>query len=326
MRGRETWWLSPSKSRQFPYTCGFLPLKRCSLSLGFQALQSARTLAIAMIEKLFIFVLLLALSACALSRSPAADPLPVAAPAPRIESEPVDALRLFEPHEYRSQGQVLPYRLFAPRHEGSTQKYPLVIFLHGASSSGTDNHRQLTGSGFWGTSLWLSEEVQREHPSFVLAPQANPPRGEAWVRRWRGPEATPATEREPLELVMELVDRLVKELPIDPARLYVTGLSMGGFGTWSAITRYPHKFAAAVPVCGGGDPAAVRQNETAVWAFHGAGDLLVSPQRSREMIEAFHSAGAQTKYTEYQDLDHNSWERAYQEPDLVPWLFSQQRR
>jgi predicted peptidase len=223
---------------------------------------------------------------------------------------------------------VLPYRLFAPPRDAATKKYPLVIFLHGASSSGTDNHRQLTGSGFWGTSLWLSEEVQREHPSFVLAPQANPARGEAWVRRWHKPEGDSMANPEPLELVMELVDRLVKELPIDPARLYVTGLSMGGFGTWSAITRYPHKFAAAVPVCGGGDPSALAhsQTQTAVWAFHGAGDLLVSPQRSREMVEAFRNAGVEAKYTEYPDLDHNSWERAYQEPDLVRWLFSQHRR
>ena len=279
-----------------------------------------------MIEKLLTFVLLLALTACGVSRRPGADPLPVAPPSPRIESAPIDTLRLFEPHEYRSHGHVLPYRLFAPPRDAATKKYPLVIFLHGASSSGTDNRRQLTGSGFWGTSPWLSEEVQREHPSFVLAPQANPARGEAWVRRWHKPGGDSMANPEPLELVMELVDRLVKELPIDPARLYVTGLSMGGFGTWSAITRYPDKFAAAVPVCGGGNPSTVLQNQTAVWAFHGAGDLLVSPQRSREMVEAFRNAGAEAKYTEYPDLDHNSWERAYQEPDLVRWLFSQHRR
>jgi predicted peptidase len=279
-----------------------------------------------MIEKLLTVVLLLALSGCGVSRPPAADPLPVAAPSPRIESEPVDILRLFEPHEYRSHGQVLPYRLFAPRREASMKKYPLVVFLHGASSSGKDNRRQLTGSGYWGASPWLSEEVQRAHPSFILAPQANPARGEAWVRRWRKPEGQPAAEPEPLDLVIELVDRLVKELPIDPSRLYITGLSMGGFGTWSAITRYPGKFAAAVPVCGGGDPSTVVRNQTAVWAFHGAGDLLVSPQRSREMVEAFRDAGAEAKYTEYPDLDHNSWERAYQEPDLARWLFSQRRR
>jgi len=291
--------------------------------VGSQALQGAGRLAIAMIEKLLTFVLALSLSACGVSRSSGADPLPVAPPSPRLESDSVDILQLFAPHEYRSRGQVLPYRLFAPRHDGSTKKYPLVVFLHGASSSGTDNHRQLTGSGFWGTSLWLSEDVQRAHPSFVLAPQANPPRGGTWVSRWRKPEGEPGGP-EPLELVVELVDRLVKELPIDPKRLYITGLSMGGFGAWSAITRYPHKFAAAVPVCGGGDPSAVMQNQTAVWAFHGAGDLMVSAQRSREMVQAFRDAGAEAKYTEYPDLDHNSWERAYQEPDLVRWLFSQQ--
>jgi predicted peptidase len=289
-------------------------------------------------RRFLLVVMLPVLAACGRSGPPrtAPPPPPAAAPAAakpeiKIAPEPADPLQLLEARQYLSRrGGSLPYRLFIPAgydasSNDASRAYPLVVFLHGASASGTDNHRQLTGSGYWGTATWLSEQIQRTHPSFVLAPQANPPRGSAWVRQWRKPEALDGAEREPLEIVIELIDELQKEFAIDPARLYVTGLSMGGFGAWSAITRYPEKFAAAIPICGGGDPSSVGNNRTAVWAFHGAADILVSPQRSREMIEAFRRAGAESRYTEYQDLEHNSWERAYQEPELADWLFSQRR-
>jgi predicted peptidase len=284
-------------------------------------------------RRFLVVVMLPVLAACGRSGPPrTAPPPPPAAPAAglkpeiRIAAARADPLQLLEARQYVSRrGESLPYRLFIPAGYDASRAYPLVVFLHGASASGTDNHRQLTGSGYWGTSVWLSEQIQRTHPSFVLAPQANPPRGSAWVRQWRKPEAIDGSQREPLEIVIELIDELQKEFVIDPARLYVTGLSMGGFGAWSAITRYPEKFAAAVPICGGGDPSSVGRNRTAVWAFHGAADILVSPQRSREMIEAFRTAGAESRYTEYQDLEHNSWERAYQEPELADWLFSQRR-
>jgi predicted peptidase len=277
--------------------------------------------------------MLSALAACVRSGPPrTAPPLPPAAAPPSVTAEvkiaapTADPLQLLEARHYLShRGENLPYRLFIPAGYDASKSYPLVVFLHGASASGTDNRRQLTGSGYWGTSTWVSEQIQRVHPSFVLAPQANPPRGSAWVRQWRKPKTGGEAKREPLEIVIELIDELQKEFAIDSARLYVTGLSMGGFGAWSAITRYPEKFAAAVPICGGGDPSSVGRNQTAVWAFHGAADILVSPQRSREMIEAFRTAGAEPRYTEYQDLEHNSWERAYQEPELPDWLFSKRR-
>jgi predicted peptidase len=99
---------------------------------------------------------------------------------------------------------------------------------------------------------------------------------------------------------------------------------MGGFGAWIAISRYPRLFAAAIPVCGGGDPLAVSGTTTKVWAFHGSADTVVPPRRSREMIEALKKAGASPRYTEFAGVGHNAWEHAYGEPGLADWLFSQQ--
>jgi predicted peptidase len=198
-----------------------------------------------------------------------------------------------------------------------------VIFLHGASARGSDNLRQLGGAGQWGTSLWADEAVQSRHPSFVLVPHAGAT--SRWVRRWRADTARDPADKEPLELVVELIDALEREFSIDPDRVYITGLSMGGFGVWSAISRYPHRFAAAIPICGGGDPTAVGETTAKVWAFHGAADRVVPPGRSREMVEALRRAGAEPRYTEYPGVGHNAWQRAYQEPDLADWLFAQRR-
>jgi predicted peptidase len=198
----------------------------------------------------------------------------------------------------------------------------LILFLHGASARGADNRRQLGGPGQAGTSIWTQHEVQQQHPAFVLAPQAN--RADSrWVRQWRANPARDPAAKEPLELVVELIDSLGQEFAIDPDRLYITGLSMGGFGVWIAISRYPDKFAAALPICGGGDPTAVGGTAARVWAFHGTADTVVPPRRSREMIEALRRAGAAPRYSEYPAVGHNAWERAYREPELAEWLFSQ---
>jgi poly(3-hydroxybutyrate) depolymerase len=250
-----------------------------------------------------------------------------ASPTPEVAVRPPyhGPTGVFEAREYRSpEGQTLPYRLFTPNDYDPSKKYPLILFLHGASARGADNERQLGGAGQWGTALWVQQETQQEHSAFVLAPQAN--RADSrWVRQWRADPARDPADKEPLELVVELIDTLELEFSIDPDRLYITGLSMGGFGVWIAISRYPDKFAAAVPVCGGGDPTAIGETTAKVWAFHGAADTLVPPRRSREMIEALRRAGADPRYSEYPGVGHNAWQRAYREPELVEWLFAQHR-
>jgi predicted peptidase len=230
---------------------------------------------------------------------------------------------VFEAREYRSaEGQILPYRLYTPASYDPAKQYPLIIFLHGASARGADNERQLTGAGRWGTAIWVQDDVQQAHPAFVLVPQANRP-DSRWVRQWRANPARNPADKEPLELVVELIDGLGREFSIDSGRIYITGLSMGGFGVWIAISRYPGKFAAAIPICGGGDPTDVGDTTAKVWAFHGTADTAVPVRRSREMIEALRRAGANPRYSEYPGVGHNAWQRAYREPELVEWLFAQ---
>ncbi len=249
--------------------------------------------------------------------------LPTLPPKPRpvraISPAPEDPLARFQKHVYQSPaGQKLPYRLLEPWNFEPDKDYPLVIFLHGSSARGSDNRRHLNGSSGPGISLWTSNDVQRDYPSFVLAPQSRT----AWVRSWDLVERPPH-RKEPLELVLELIESIKQKHNIDPRRIYITGASMGGFGVWSAITRHPTYFAGGVAVCGGGSPRLVTPNPTPVWAFHGAKDRVVSPRRSREMIAALRRVGGEPKYTEYKDVRHDSWKRAFSEPELVAWMFAQ---
>jgi poly(3-hydroxybutyrate) depolymerase len=144
-----------------------------------------------------------------------------------------------------------------------------------------------------------------------------------WSAKKGGMGKEPAT---PLRLALEVVSGLQKEFSIDDKRLYLTGLSMGGYGTWDAISRYPKLFAAAVPICGGGDESAAASiKDIPIWCFHGGADPTVPTQRSRDMIKAIKDAGGNPKYTEYPGVGHNSWDKAYSEPELAKWLFAQKK-
>ena len=139
-----------------------------------------------------------------------------------------------------------------------------------------------------------------------------------------GSNSMGATPTRPMQLFIQLLDKVLKEYPIDPARIYVTGVSMGGFGTWDLLARFPTRFAAAVPICGGGDEStAAKIKHVPIWAFHGALDHTVPPEKSRSMIQALQRAGGLPGYTEYPDIEHNSWVWAYRDPHLMVWLFKQ---
>jgi predicted peptidase len=223
------------------------------------------------------------------------------------ETAPVDG---FVPRTFRSAAGELPYRLFVPKGYDAARSYPLVLYLHGGGGVGRDNVAQISGGNRPGTRLWISADLQARHPNFVLVPQAV---DKAWPPR--------------AELVVDLIASLRREFNLDGSRLYVTGQSMGGFGTWDVILRWPGLFAAAVPLCGGGRPAAVEAiRHLPIWVFHGALDQTVSVDRSREMVEALRKIGSQVKYTEYPSVGHDVWIRAYGEPELVEWLFAQRRR
>jgi predicted peptidase len=127
--------------------------------------------------------------------------------------------------------------------------------------------------------------------------------------------------------MVKMLKELRSRYKIDSKRQYVVGVSMGGFGAWDIIGRYPKTFAAAMPMCGGGYPLrASRLKNVAIWAFHGKADESVPPSRSREMVEAAKKSGAKVKYTEYKGVGHEVWEPAFKEPKFLSWLFSQKRK
>ena len=165
-----------------------------------------------------------------------------------------------------------------------------------------------------------------QYPCFVIAPQC--PAEEKWVDAdWDADshimKDKPAV---PLDVSIELVHQMLKEHPIDRARIYVVGYSMGGFGAWDCIERWPDIFAAAVPVCGGGDETkAGRIARMPIWAFHGALDPTVKVSRSRNMILAVVMAGGLPRYSEYPAINHFSWGLAFSDSELFKWLFSQKK-
>ncbi|MFT5523323.1 MAG: putative peptidase [Pirellulaceae bacterium] len=236
-------------------------------------------------------------------------------------TDAADNRQRFEALVYESTFDMqLPYRLLKPKNYDATKKYPLVIFFHGAGERGTDNFNQLVH----GMSDFASDEVMQSHPCFVIAPQC--PAGQMWVdvpwsldSHTMPKKATPA-----MRSTIELLDQTAAKYSIDTQRIYVTGLSMGGFGTWDAIQRYPKKFAAAIPVCGGGDTAEAKTIKSVpVWAFHGDKDNAVKTSRSRDMIAAIKKAGGEPKYTEYPGVGHNSWAQTYANRKVYDWLFKQ---
>ena len=215
-------------------------------------------------------------------------------------------------------GEKMPYLLFVPKGYDKQKKYPLVLWLHGGGSRGSDPKIQLTFGEQHGFGFLIRADNQARYPSFVLAPQC------PLNKVWGDPAASNPTNE--MNLVLEIIQQLQASYSIDPARLYVMGMSLGGYGTWDVIMRRPGMFAAAVPICGGGDPAkASMMKQTSIWAFHGDEDQSVAVSESRQMIEALRKHGANPKYTEYKQVGHNSWERAFAEPDLLSWLFAQRQ-
>lgn len=239
---------------------------------------------------------------------------------------PSPAKEVFREREVRVAGTSYRYRVFVP---AATEpgKRPVVVFLHGSGERGDDNRKQLA--------VGLGPYVEKhadEFPAIVVFPQA--PGDSEW--------------HDNLAMTLAALDAATREFGGDPDRTYLTGMSMGGYGTWEFALREPGRFAALVPVCGGivgperrprlqvtpvagaADPfaeAARRLRDVPVWIFHGARDDVVPPEQSRRMAAALETAGAaDARYTEFPQANHNSWDPAYsQTPGLWPWLFAQRR-
>ena len=212
------------------------------------------------------------------------------------------------------------YRVYKPANYNPEIKYPLVLGLHGAGGRGDDNKSR----GVHALTVLSSPDVQRKYPTFLVTPQC--PKNEKWATE--SPESTYSILEVPItkemKLVLGILDSLQNEFSIDTDRLYVTGQSMGGAGTWDIILRNPNLFAAAVPVCGNNDSSqAKRIAHIPIWTFHGGKDKVVPTKTTRDMVAALKKEGSPVKYTEYSGVGHNSWIPAWSEKDLVPWLFKQ---
>jgi predicted peptidase len=222
-------------------------------------------------------------------------------------------------HYVNANNDTLNYRMLYPDYD-TLRKYPLVIFLHGSGERGSDNDAQLK----WGVINFATDEMMVKHPAIVIAPQC--PANAGWSNFDRQTMALQPQPSKPMQLVIELIHQLIKKMPVDTNRIYVTGLSMGGYGTYDAIERYPNLFAAAMPVCGGGDVSkAATIAHIPMWIFHGAEDAAVNPMYSLNMAGALTKAGAHPGLTMYPETGHFSWLAAYSDMDAMEWLFRQHK-
>lgn len=246
-----------------------------------------------------------------------------------VESPPAETVNLFEARklvytggEYAS--ETFEYRLLKPQRIEPGKKYPVVLFLHGAGERGSDNKLQLKYLPEW----LASSENREKFPCFLVVPQCRKDRKWSNVD-WSAPSSElPAQMSDQMQVAVKALDEVLAEFPCDPDRIYLTGISMGGYGSWDLAERTPQRFAAVVPVCGGGDPAhADKLAGVPVWAWHGDADKAVPVGRSREMISAIEKAGGHPKYTELKSVGHNSWVQAYHDPgNVLPWMFEQVRQ
>ncbi len=200
---------------------------------------------------------------------------------------------------------VYPFHIHFPDTYGQDpdQKWPLILFLHGAGERGNDLNRVRKHG------LPPYAESQKNFPFVVAYPQC------------------PATVSWEIHLLNQWLEEVLKQVKYDPERVYLTGLSMGGFGTWHWAIEYPEKFAAIIPICGGGDTTrGSALVNMPVWAFHGAKDTVVPLFFTVDMIDAIQKAGGKPKLTIYPDLYHDSWTRTYQNPEIYEWLLSHRKK
>ena len=242
-------------------------------------------------------------------------------------------LTLFQKKVYRStsSGQELKYRILYPENYDAAKKYPVLLFLHGAGELGSDNEKQLVH----GSALFLDPTNREKYPAIVLFPQC--PEGKSWasldIRMGESGRKMYIRNngKEPGEMAVllnELLQEIASNTNVDTKRFYIMGLSMGGFGTLDMLYLYPETFAAAVPICGGHltDLAFVYANKVPIWLFHGAKDLVVPVDFSRDLYAKLKELGADVKYTEFPDANHDSWTSAFSTPELLPWIFSHQKK
>ncbi len=240
-----------------------------------------------------------------------------------VQSQDLSVYRKFV---FRSGADSMPYRLCLPENYDPSKHYPVLFFLHGSGERGSDNEAQLVHGARW----LISEENRRHYPMILVFPQcsamgywANTDRrkdslGKLSFTFFKGGKPT-----RDMALLQQLVRHIMRTYPVKMDAIYAGGLSMGGMGTYELVRRMPRTFRAAFAICGGADPATARKlKHTRWWIFHGEKDDVVDPAFSKKMAEALRRQGAELRVSWYPGANHNSWDSAFAENELLPWLVS----
>lgn len=220
---------------------------------------------------------------------------------------------------------TIAYRILFPENFDPSKQYPVVFFLHGRGESGSDNEKQLTN----GAKIFLEKGVRQQYPAIIIFPQC--PADSYWAnvkieadsagkRHFdfvKGGEPTKA-----MKALLGMIDNMLDKPYINKAQIYAGGLSMGGMGVYELLRRKPKTFAAAFAICGGDNLANINKyKHVPLWIFHGGKDNIVDPAFSTAIANQLKIVGKEVKFTLFPDAGHNSWDSAFAEPELVPWLF-----
>ncbi len=236
----------------------------------------------------------------------------------------------YEKKEFSNAVGSLPYRILYPENYTPNKTYPLIVFLHGSGERGNDNEAQLKHGG----SMFLRDSIRKKYPAIVIFPQC--PADSFWtpvVWHWdsvlnkRVFDYVPGTPATALVLVKDLITQMITSKKADAKRIYLGGLSLGGFGSFAFAASYPKLLAAAFPICGGGSTTITNSynKKVAWWLFHGDKDGVIPVSFSRDLFKKMQSKHLSVKYTEYPGVEHNSWENMFMEKEFFAWLFSKKR-
>ena len=237
-------------------------------------------------------------------------------------------LNLFEDLIFVSETDTLNYRLLMPLDYDPNKQYPVHLFLHGAGERGSDNSSQLT----YVDNLFLKKENREQYKSWVILPQC--PNDDRWPslssdNEWNNNFEKKTTKpNKSLGLVMKLMDTFIERKQVNKRKVYVSGLSMGGMGTFEILYRRPDMFAAATPICGNGIAAFAKRYATkvSVWVFHGSDDKVVQPKHSLKMAKAIIASGGSPNMTLYENVGHDSLNNAFAEPNFLKWIHSKSKK
>ena len=236
-------------------------------------------------------------------------------------------LKLYEKESFVYENDTLNYRILKPLNYNPNKRYPVHLFLHGAGERGKDNSSQLTHGG----KLFLKKENREKYNSWVIFPQCT--KNDRWPSlssdQWNKIINNKITKpNKSLGLVIKLMDEFIEKKQVDKQRIYVSGLSMGGMGTFEILFRRPDMFAAATPICGNGIPqlAKLYAEKVPLWIFHGSDDNVVSPKYSLAMAKAIIEAGGSPKMTLYENTGHGSWNNAFAEKKFFKWIHSKSNK